>query len=89
MARPKFEESLSKLEAMVKSLEKGDLPLEDSLRVFEEGVRLSKDCLKLLDEAQKKVEILMQTPEGGLIPVEYCGETAGGIPLKEKRAADE
>ena len=64
MASLKFEEALSRLEEAVKSLEKGDLPLEDSLKVFEEGIRLSKSCLKILEEAEKKVEILIQDKEG-------------------------
>ena len=64
MANLKFEEALSRLEEAVKSLEKGDLPLEESLKVFEEGVRLSKNCLKMLDEAEKKVEILVQDKDG-------------------------
>lgn len=64
MASLKFEEALSRLEEAVKSLEKGDLPLEDSLKVFEEGIRLSKSCLKILEEAEKKVEVLIQDKEG-------------------------
>jgi exodeoxyribonuclease VII small subunit len=64
VASLKFEEALSRLEEAVKSLEKGDLPLDDSLRVFEEGIRLSKSCLKILEEAEKKVEILIQDKEG-------------------------
>ncbi|MFQ5780880.1 MAG: exodeoxyribonuclease VII small subunit [Nitrospiria bacterium] len=64
MAHLKFEEALSRLEEAVKSLEKGDLPLEDSLKIFEEGIRLSKNCLKALEEAEKKVEILVQDKNG-------------------------
>jgi exodeoxyribonuclease VII small subunit len=60
----RFEEALSRLEKAVKALEKGDLPLEESLKVFEEGVKLSKSCLKLLEEAERKVEILLQDRDG-------------------------
>ena len=60
----KFEEALGRLEEIVKALERGDLPLEESLKVFEEGVKLSKTCLKMLDEAEKKVEILVGDKEG-------------------------
>jgi exodeoxyribonuclease VII small subunit len=60
----RFEEALSRLEKAVKALEKGDLPLEESLKVFEEGVKLSKTCLKLLEEAERKVEILLQDKDG-------------------------
>lgn len=60
----KFETALSRLEATVQSLEKGDLSLEEALKVFEEGIRLSKSCMKTLGEAEKKVEVLMKG-EGG------------------------
>lgn len=54
-----FEKSIEKLETIVKSLERGDLSLEDSIKAFEEGVQLASFCGKTLDEAQKKVEILL------------------------------
>lgn len=54
-----FEKSLEKLEDIVKNLESGELSLEDSIKAFEEGVALSSYCGKKLDEAQKKVEILL------------------------------
>jgi len=60
VAQLKFETALSRLEETVKSLEKGDLPLEEALKVFEEGIRLSKSCLKTLEETEKKVEILIE-----------------------------
>lgn len=60
----KFEEALARMEAIVGNLEKGDLPLEESLAVFEEGVRLSKSCLKMLEESERKVEILLQDKDG-------------------------
>ena len=55
-----FEEGLEELEAMVKELESGDLPLEKALERFERGVRLSEDCRKALEEAEQKVEILLK-----------------------------
>jgi exodeoxyribonuclease VII small subunit len=48
MAQSKFEDALARLETIVGQLEKGDLPMEESLKIFEEGVRLSKNCLKML-----------------------------------------
>ncbi|MCI0528813.1 MAG: exodeoxyribonuclease VII small subunit, partial [Nitrospira sp.] len=48
MPNLKFEEALGRLEEIVKTLEKGELPLEESLKIFEEGVRMSKTCLKML-----------------------------------------
>lgn len=56
----KFEDSLQKLEDIAQKLEDGDLPLEDSLKAFEEGMALVKACEKRLNEAQKKIEILMK-----------------------------
>jgi exodeoxyribonuclease VII small subunit len=59
MAALKFEEALGRLETLVQTLERGDLSLDESLKAFEEGVKLSKSCLKLLDEAERRVEILL------------------------------
>ena len=64
MANLKFEDAMARLEEIVNGLEKGDLSLDKSLKMFEEGVRLSKGCLKMLDEAQQKVEILVRDKEG-------------------------
>ena len=64
MAQLKFEEAISRLEEAVKALEKGDLSLEESLKVFEDGIRLSKHCLKMLEEAEKKVEVLTGERDG-------------------------
>jgi exodeoxyribonuclease VII small subunit len=63
---PTFEESLKKLESIVDQLEKGDLALEDSLKLFEEGVGLSAACKKELDEAEGKVQILVKQRDGSL-----------------------
>ena len=64
MANLKFEEALARLETIVAELEKGDLPLNDSLKIFEEGIRLSKTCLKMLDDAERKVEVIVQEQDG-------------------------
>ncbi|HEY5648872.1 MAG TPA: exodeoxyribonuclease VII small subunit [Nitrospiria bacterium] len=61
---PKFEESLKRLEAIVSRLEKGELPLDESVKIFEEGIRLSKNCMKTLEEAERKVEILLEDKNG-------------------------
>jgi exodeoxyribonuclease VII small subunit len=53
-----FETSLEELERIVKELEKGDLPLERSLELFESGMRLSTDCKRLLEDAESRVEVL-------------------------------
>ncbi len=59
-----FEVSLKELEKIVSELEKGDLPLENQLKAFEKGVALSRECMKRLEEVEKRVETLMVTPEG-------------------------
>lgn len=64
MAAVKFEDALARLETIVNELEKGDLPLNDSLKIFEEGIKLSKSCLKMLDDAERKVEIMVQDTGG-------------------------
>ena len=71
---PTFEESLKKLESIVDQLEKGDLPLEESLKLFEEGVGLSAACKKELDDAEGKVEILLK--QNGRIQAEPFDELA-------------
>jgi exodeoxyribonuclease VII small subunit len=53
-----FETSLEELERIVKELEKGDLPLERSLELFESGMRLSTECKRLLEDAESRVELL-------------------------------
>ncbi len=67
VAEQKFEDAFQKLEGIVKKLEEGNLSLEDSLKAFEEGVRLSRFCSKKLDEAEKKVEILLKDSSGRLV----------------------
>ncbi len=59
MAKEKFEDSLEKLEDIVKKMEAGDLPLEEALKSFEEGIKLIRSCQAKLDEAQRRVEILL------------------------------
>jgi exodeoxyribonuclease VII small subunit len=61
-----FENALSQLESIVSQLEDGDLPLEESLKLFEEGIKLSRFCNQKLNEAQKKVEVLLRGNEGTL-----------------------
>jgi exodeoxyribonuclease VII small subunit len=56
----KFEECLERLEKIVQELEKGEVPLEKSLTLFEEGMQLSTSCRKQLEDAEGKVEILLK-----------------------------
>jgi exodeoxyribonuclease VII small subunit len=61
-----FEESLKRLEKIVEQLEHGDLPLEDSIKLFEEGTRLSSECKDHLEQAEGKVQILMKQRDGSM-----------------------
>lgn len=64
MAIEKFETSLKRLEDIVRRLEGGDLSLEDSLKAFEEGVKHASFCAKKLDEAERRVEVLLKRKDG-------------------------
>ena len=57
---PKFEEGLQRLEKLLEQLERGDVPLEQSIKLFEEGVQLSNACRKELEEAEGRIEILLK-----------------------------
>ena len=67
---PKFEDCLQRLEQIVDELEKGNVPLEQALKLFEEGLKLSSSCRKELEEAEGKVEILLRQ-NGKLQPEPY------------------
>jgi exodeoxyribonuclease VII small subunit len=71
---PSFEESLKKLETIVGQLEKGDLSLEESLKLFEEGVGLSSACKQELDAAEGKVQTLVKQRDGSLKPEAFLTE---------------
>lgn len=62
---PDFETSLSRLEQIVKQLDQGQITLEKSLEVYEEGIRLLRRCNSLLDAAQRRIEILRGIDENG------------------------
>ena len=64
MAVEKFETALKKLEDVVRKLEGGELSLDDSLRAFEEGVKLAGFCSRKLNEAEKRVELLIKQKDG-------------------------
>ncbi|MFZ7124673.1 MAG: exodeoxyribonuclease VII small subunit [Desulfobacterales bacterium] len=59
-----FEETLQRLEQIVRELEDGELALEESVAKFEEGMRLSRKCAKLLDETEKRIALLIETSSG-------------------------
>ncbi|HEX8173852.1 MAG TPA: exodeoxyribonuclease VII small subunit [Pyrinomonadaceae bacterium] len=78
-----FEGSLTALEKIVRELERGDLPLERSLELFEEGVRLSRECQERLNSAERRIELLLHDNEGQPIISEFDEETASGLRLDE------
>jgi exodeoxyribonuclease VII small subunit len=69
MSDIKFEDALARLEQIVDTLEAGNLPLEDSLKAFEEGVALARRCARYLDEAERRIELLTKD-EGGALRTE-------------------
>ena len=66
-----FENSLASLEAIVRELERGDLPLEDSLKLFENGVRLARECQDRLNQAERRIEILMRDNDGRPVATDF------------------
>jgi exodeoxyribonuclease VII small subunit len=59
-----FETSLEALEQIVRELERGDLPLEKSLELFEQGIRLSRECQERLNQAERRIELLVRDSQG-------------------------
>ena len=74
MAVEKFETALKKLEEVVKKLEGGELSLDDSLKAFEEGVKQAAFCSNKLNEAEKRVELLLEQKDGGFTREEFRPE---------------
>jgi exodeoxyribonuclease VII small subunit len=90
MPKEKFEDALNKLEKIVSKLEEGDIPLEESLKLFEEGIRLSRFCNQKLDEAEKKVEILLKGKDGMLKPHPFGSSVnSGQAPLADSEDEEE
>lgn len=82
MAEIKFEEALTKLEKIVDGLESGELPLEEAIAKYEEGMKLSKICSQKLEEAREKIEILVKSDKGKAKTLPFPGE--GELPVKGK-----
>ena len=80
-AKPKsFEASLEELERIVRELEQGELPLERSLELFEQGVALSRECQERLNQAERRIEILMRDNKGQPSPQPFePGETENDL----------
>lgn len=75
-----FEEALKRLQEVVEKLEKGDLPLEDAMDCFSEGIKLAQFCHKKLEEAESKVQVLLKDQQGGWAsaPFEATRANSGG-----------
>ena len=72
-----FESSLAELEKIVEQLENGDIPLEESLKLFETGVKLSRECRERLTDAERRIEVLMKDGNGNLNLSELTPEPGG------------
>jgi exodeoxyribonuclease VII small subunit len=73
-ASPSFESALERLEHIVRTLEDGELPLDAALELFEEGIRLSRFCHGKLEQAERRVEVLLRSESGDLETVTFQGE---------------
>ena len=69
-----FEESMARLEQIVRAMERGDLALEESLKLFQEGTELVRSCQKLLDDAQLQVKKIMTAPDGSPVEEDFQDE---------------
>ncbi|MBA3038036.1 MAG: exodeoxyribonuclease VII small subunit [Desulfobacterium sp.] len=74
MAKMIFETAMNQLEQIVNELESGNLSLEDSIKKFEEGIKLSKFCSAKLDETEKKITILLKEQDGNITEREFSPE---------------
>lgn len=72
-----FEDSLARLEQIVSQLEAGNVALEESLKVFEEGIALARHCAKYLEEAEKRIELLTKDAQGTLGTQPFAWEPEG------------
>ena len=69
-----FEESMTRLEQIVRAMERGDVPLEESLKLFQEGTELVQTCSKLLDNAQLQIKKVMTAADGSPVMEDFQDE---------------
>ena len=69
-----FEKQIAELENIVRMLESGSISLDESLALFEKGVKLTKNCQKMLDEAEKKVSVLVSDGSGDMVEKDFINE---------------
>jgi exodeoxyribonuclease VII small subunit len=77
MSEPTFEQALEQLETVVARLEGGELPLEEALRTFEDGVKLARVCAARLEDAERRVRLLTAAPDGTEIEVPFAAPNEG------------
>ncbi len=75
MAKDSFEKDIQRLEDIVAKMEEGDIPLDESMKLFEEGVKLSRLCSERLDKAEKKVEIITADKNGNITAKPFEAES--------------
>lgn len=83
-----FENALARLETIVGQLEKGELALEDALQLFEEGIKISRFCSTKLDEAERRVEILVRDEKGKLVERPFHPQKAGSASPQDEESSD-
>ena len=69
-----FEESIGRLEQIVRAMERGDVPLEESLKLFQEGTQLVQSCSKMLDDAQMQIKKVMTAADGSPVLEDFADE---------------
>lgn len=84
---PGFEQSLARLEQIVAELEGGDVPLDDALKLFEEGMKLGRACTSRLDEAEKRITLLLQQADGSVAEIPFDPKAAAPAPTKAPATA--
>ena len=72
--KPSFEENMQRLEQIVRAMEQGDVPLEESLKLFQEGTELVRTCGKILDEAQLQVKKISSASDGTPVEEEFYAD---------------
>ena len=73
-ANKTFEESMTRLEQIVRAMERGDVALEESLKLFQEGTELVRSCQKILDDAQLQVKMILTAPDGSPVEEDFHAE---------------
>jgi exodeoxyribonuclease VII small subunit len=83
-----FEEHLTKLESVVERLERGDLSLDESVRLFEDGMKLSSACKKELEQAEGRIQVLIEGKGGAMKPVDLELDKADGSEMGTDETAE-